>query len=342
MTKPIRTVTPRRLRAVTRFLALGVACSGCTTDPDAPLETGGASGAGGSGASGGSGGSGGSGQSGNAGSDTLLGGITVKLIEANAATGASAYTSLLGKFQDGPQPPVIPLEVAEVDGDCELLVPSLPSCPAGCSGSACTEDDVCTPYPNAVNVGTIAVEGLGAAPFMMKPLTTAFAYQAPMTLPNPPCEEGTEVLAEAPAFSLSSPCVAQLELEIDEALAVREGEAVALSWAPPGVSGISHVHIVLDVAHHGGKKGEIVCNVADTGSFAIPEPLVTRLVNLGLAGFPTIVVSRVSGALGTEIPDVKLTVMSPLERSVNTGVVSCTEDADCPDGTTCQVELICG
>jgi hypothetical protein len=273
----------------------------------------------------------------------MVGGIIVKLIEANSATGSSAYTSLLGKFQDGPQPPPVPLEVAEEDGDCSLLVPSLPSCLPGCPSSAlCTEDDVCTPFPNAVSVGTIDVEGLGAAPFSMQPLTSAFAYQAPMTLPNPPCEEGADVRAEADGFTLEASCVAQLVLTMDETPVVRSGEALPLSWVPAGVPDISHLHIVLDVAHHGGKKGEIVCDVPDTGSFEIPEPLVTRLVELGLAGFPTVVVTRTSGPPGTDVPDVALTIASPLERLVNTGVVSCTENADCPDGMTCKVELICG
>jgi hypothetical protein len=303
------------------LLALLSMGSGCTSDPDAP----GASGAGGMG-----------------GTSTMFGGIAVKLIEANSATGASAYTSLLGKFQDGPQPPVVPLEVADVVGDCALLVPSFPSCIPQCpSSAACTEDDVCTRFPSALNVGTIEVEGLGSAPFSMQPVTAAFAYQPPMTLANPPCEEGAVARATAEGIALESTCIAQLELTLDDVPEVRSGEPVPLSWLPPSVAGISEVHIVLDVAHHGGKKGEIVCNVPDTGSFEIPEPLVTDLVELGLAGFPTVVVTRVSAARGAPAHDVALRITSPIERLVSTAVTSCTSDTDCPTGTTCQVELVC-
>lgn len=338
-----RSPAPRPLRSVAPLLFALVVSAGCAAEPDVPVDPAGSGGAGAAGGTAGTGGSGGSAGTGNAGSGTTLGGITVKLVEANAATGAAAYTSLLGKFQDGPQPPNIPLEVAEVNGDCALLVPSLPSCIPTCPNNAlCTDDGVCTPFPNAVNVGTIDVEGLGAGPFSMQPLTSAFAYQAPMTLPNPPCEEGSTVRAAADGFALDSPCVAQLELTTSDAPSVRSGEALPLSWVPAGVPDISHVHVVLDVAHHGGKKGEIVCDVSDTGSFDIPEPLVTRLVELGLAGYPTVVMTRTSGAAVTEASDIVLTIASPLERLVNTGVISCTEDADCPSGTTCQVELVCG
>ena len=272
----------------------------------------------------------------------LLGGITVKLIQANPATGASAYTSLLGKFQDGPQPPPVPLELDREDGDCKLLVPSLPSCIPSCPSSAlCTADDVCTPFPNAVSVGTINVDGLGDGPFSMEPLTSAFAYQAPMTLPNPPCTEGAEVRAEADSLSLASTCVAQLELTLDANPAVRAGEALPVSWVPAGVPDISRVHLVLDVAHHGGKKGEIVCDVADTGSFEIPEPLVTHLVGLGLAGYPTIGVKRITTVTSTEQPGLSLVMASPLERAVDTGVTSCVESTECPDGQTCTEARLC-
>lgn len=326
------------VRRIVSVLAL-IASSGCAASPDEPAagSSAGAAGAGGSSGSGGSGGSG------NAGAGALVGGITVRLVAANAATGAAAYTSLLGKFQDGPQPPPTPLELSREEGDCRLLVPSLPSCIPGCPSSAlCTADDECTPFPSAVSVGTIDVEGLGDAPFSMEPKTAAFAYQPPATLPNPPCEEGAAVSATAESMTLQSTCIAQLELTLDETPEVRAGEGLLVSWVAAGISGISRVHLVLDVAHHGGKKGEIVCDVADTGSFEIPESLVTELVGLGLAGFPTIVVTRMAGPPGAVEPDVALTIASPIERLVSTGVTSCTDDTECPDGTTCRVDLTCG
>jgi hypothetical protein len=172
--------------------------------------------------------------------------------------------------------------------------------------------------------------------------TNAFAYQPPSTLPNPPCEEGADVRATTDSLTLESTCIAQLELDLETPPEVRAGEGLPVSWVPAGVPDISRVHMVLDVAHHGGKKGEIVCDVADTGSFEIPESLVTDLVNLGLAGFPTIVVTRVAGVPGSVEPDVALTIASPVERLVNTGVTSCTDEMDCPDGTTCRVDLTCG
>jgi hypothetical protein len=176
----------------------------------------------------------------------------------------------------------------------------------------------------------------------MEARTSAFAYQPPATLPNPPCDEGADVRATTDSLTLESTCIAQLELTLDATPEVRAGEGLTMSWAAAGIPDISRVHLVLDVAHHGGKKGEIVCDVPDTGSFEIPESLVTELVSLGLAGFPTIVVTRLAGALGTVESDVAFTIASPIERLVNTGVTSCTDDTECPMGTTCRVELTCG
>ena len=104
----------------------------------------------------------------------------------------------------------------------------------------------------------------------------------------------------------------------------------------------ARVRIVLDIAHHGGQKGEIDCEVPDTGSFSIPESLVTELVNLGVAGFPTVMISRITTGASGAAPDVTLTVASEVERNVDTGIASCSSDDDCPDGMTCRLShFIC-
>jgi hypothetical protein len=94
---------------------------------------------------------------------------------------------------------------------------------------------------------------------------------------------------------------------------------------------------VLDISHHGGRKGQIECEVADTGAFQIPESLATRLVNLGVAGYPTVTLSRVATASAEAQPQVTLTLSSSVERAVDTGLTSCMMNGDCSDGMTCDM-----
>ncbi|HEY6078662.1 MAG TPA: hypothetical protein VIW29_07655, partial [Polyangiaceae bacterium] len=88
----------------------------------------------------------------------LHGGVVVSL---NEPTDAEGYTTLIGRFFDGPQPEVIPLALDTEDGDCALYVPKLPFCNEPCSPAVCTADDVCSPHPKPLGVGTLSVTGLG-------------------------------------------------------------------------------------------------------------------------------------------------------------------------------------
>ena len=87
----------------------------------------------------------------------------------------------------------------------------------------------------------------------------------------------------------------------------------------------------------------IECDADDTGSLEIAAPLVTELINLGVAGFPTIIVTRKSvGSTTIAQGRVDLIVSSDVEHEVQvSGVTSCTDDMDCPSGQTCQSDLTC-
>jgi len=100
--------------------------------------------------------------------------------------------------------------------------------------------------------------------------------------------------------------------------------------------------VKLDVSHHGGSKGEIDCDVADTGELEVAASLVTELLGLGLAGFPTINLNRVAEGADAANPNVTLVLSSDVTRAVDTGVVSCLDDNACAKGETCQKNGICG
>ena len=91
---------------------------------------------------------------------------------------------------------------------------------------------------------------------------------------------------------------------------------MSLSWVP-APSGSARLQIKLDISHHGGSKGKIECDVADSGSFEIPAALITDLVALGVAGYPTIQVARAtSGRASIAAGPIELLVFSGTERPV--------------------------
>ena len=249
------------------------------------------------------------------------------------------YTTILGRFLDGPTPPPVPLELDSEEGDCQLLVPSRPFCEACSPPSVCTADDECTPYPSPLTVGTLTLEGLGGETLVIEPAANAYQTAALM---NPPCEAGTPVMASTESFELSATCIPELEVTGPDPIPVMTGEPVSVTWVAPEADAGSRIVIVLDVAHHGGKTGEVRCDVPDTGSFEIPASLVSALISLGLAGFPTIDVTRTSVGTDPNGRGVRLVVSSHVLRDADTGVASCREDTDCPEGQTCQATLVCG
>jgi hypothetical protein len=264
---------------------------------------------------------------------------SVVLTFAPPSDDAEGHASLLGRFFDAATPDPIPLALSEEQGDCRLLVPDLPFCSSACAPDVCTADDVCTPYPKPQSVGTLSISGLGA-PLTLEPKSSMLIYQ-PASLGYPPCAAGDTVSATAPGLELEATCIEQLELTGPDPIEVKSGKTVKVAWVPQS-GDATRIRIGLDVSHHGGKKGQIDCDVPDTGSFEIPEPLVTKLIDLGLAGFPTINVNRVSVGLNPATPNVSLLVASDITRAVDTGVASCLGDGDCDAPQTCLPVGICG
>jgi hypothetical protein len=268
----------------------------------------------------------------------VYGGVTVSL-NAAAEAGEPGFTSVVARFFDGATPALVQLELDTELDECELLVPVVPFCPESCAPAVCTADDVCTPYPEPLAVGSLSVSGLGDT-LAIEPKTSMQVYQGP-SLPSPPCEAGSTITASASGLMLEAECIEPLVLTGPDPIPVTSGQVVEVRWEATQASTTSRIRIRLDISHHGGKKGEINCEVADTGSFDIPEPLVTKLIGLGLAGFPDISVTRVTSGSDATHPDVTLLVSSNVMRPVDTGVVSCQDAEQCP-GQDCLDTHVCG
>jgi hypothetical protein len=274
-----------------------------------------------------------------------LGGFVVDLVAARG--GAAAYTAVLGKVYGGAYPAAVIWTAVEDGGGCRLLTPRVPFCDPGCGGTAvCVQDGRCQAFPTAQNLGRVSVSGVGASSFEMEPISGNYQPGVGVDLPYPPFTEGAAVhMATAggglPAFALDS--VGIPPLEVHGAFALDDGRPLPVRWTPAGQPGSARIEIKLDISHHGGTRGKVECDVADTGALDIPAAHISRLLALGVAGFPTIVITRVAtGTTALAHGKVTLRVISSVELAVQVpGLRSCTDDRDCPAGQRCQSNLAC-
>jgi hypothetical protein len=332
------------------FGALVLACSG-GGDPPAMGGSGGAggsrSGTGGAVAGSGSGGSGGSSIPSDP--NAVVGEFSVRLVAASAEA-PTPYTAVSGRIDDGPQPSLILWTVVAKEAGCELRTPEAPLCTQGCSGGAvCVARDVCGNYPNVKSVGKIDMK-IGTHDVPLEAI--GGVYQAPgsVLLPSPPCPEGEAVSMKTaggdyPSFTVASKGIIPLELKGPTPVPFSGDEPLKLEWAP-GKADNARIEVRVDISHHGGLKGLISCDVPDTGKLDIPATMTKKLIDLGVAGFPTIYVTRVAlGETKLNHGRVLLRVESSVERPLKIpNVDSCQypDNSKCPPGKTCQKDYKCG
>jgi hypothetical protein len=285
----------------------------------------------------------------------LVGTFQIELVPPVPAMGDTpetpGKTAVLGKVYDGPTPAQIIWEEASADGDCRLLTPRVPFCSTPCGGSAvCVEDETCEPYPTSGSVGTVTVTGVatdtGAAEFTMEPINNNY-QAAGVKLAYPAFAEGDDLGLSAAggdfqSFTVAARGIAPIDLTTTE-FTLTADQPLALAWAPAGQLDLSTIHVKLDISHHGGTKGMIECATADDGALDIPAALISELLDLGVAGFPSIVMRRENtGATTIAAGRVDLAITTRVERFVDIpGLSSCTHDSQCPDGQTCQSDLTC-
>lgn len=274
-----------------------------------------------------------------------VGAFTVRVPGAGATP---ATVTVAGKVYDAPTPALIIWELASESGGCKLLEPRVPFCSTSCGGSAvCVEDDTCQKYPVAKSVGTVTVSGVGGAEFSMSPVANTYQPPAGTTLSATAVTEGSTVRFTTAGgtyvpFTLEAKGIASLSLNAGS-IPVAANQPVTLRWPAAQASADSRIAVKLDISHHGGTKGKIECTADDTGSLEIPAAMVTELLALGVAGFPTIIVTRQTIGSAVIAPGrVDLIIASEIEIAVTiAGLESCTSDAQCSGSKKCQADLTC-
>lgn len=286
------------------------------------------------------------------GDPTILAGyVNVDLVDADPK-----YTKIEARVNDGASPPLKILNAMTTDGDCRLLIPSYPFCTTSCgSTGVCVADETCMPYPTSQDVGTIHVTGVhtaaGASELDLNHLTSSGSHtysQGATTLAYPGFAEGDAITAAinggafTPPFTIATTGIAPLVVTSAEPTLDRN-TPVTLTWTPPSGSATSRIGIKVEISHHGGFRGQIECDTADDGSLTLGGPIVTQLLDLGVAGFPTITTTRTIVNSGlTTAGRVDLTVSSAISQAVHIpGLISCTDDTECTPPATCQDDLTC-
>lgn len=287
-------------------------------------------------------------------SDATIGEFSLQLVapvEASGDVAATAgFTTLLGKVYDGPQADAIAWDKDQEADGCTLLLPRVPFCDPGCGTAVCVDDDTCRAQPASKSVGKVTVKGVqtesGAKEFSVDPVQKTY-QSGSVKLPYPAFAEGDAITltaagADLPGFTVTGKGIAPLSLSGAESFPIETGKPLTLRWEKAGID-VSRIQVRLDISHHGGTKGKIECDVADDGELVIPAAMLDRLVSLGVAGFPTVIVTRsaVSSA-STTVGRINLRVYGYVERAILlSGVTSCNEDADCASGKKCQDDLTC-
>jgi hypothetical protein len=278
----------------------------------------------------------------------LYGYFNLVLNPAVEETDTGGNTTFLGKLYDGPNPAPMAWQKKDEADDCELDTPNAVLCQPACGGGAvCVSTNDCVPYATAQTAGTLTLTGLGSSEIRMDPRANNYQLPAGTNLAYPPCRAGAKIELAADGgghagFTLAAECVAPIEAPAS--VTITKGEPLALRWTAGTTAGM-HLSVLLDISQHGTSKGKIECDTEDDGMLDIPPKLVDALLDLGISGFPTVLLTRESeskpatGGSG----NVVLNVSAPYRAAiVIPGLNSCADDTQCPAGQTCQSDLKCG
>jgi hypothetical protein len=343
---------------LTSLLSLSAFTGACSSGDSGNDDSAGGSGQGGGSGVGGintdPGGAGGNGGASNPGVTVEPVGTVVVTLVAEK-DGTPARTTFQGFVRDAPVNQTSIWDVVEDAGGCQTLVPRVPFCETPCGADAdCVEENVCRTKAKSHSVGTMTVKGIvtatGATEFTIESEAPKFNYDpaGDPSLGYPPAAEGADISVSTSGgdyapFEVKSSGIAPIAGAPSAALAFEHGKGLPLTWTAKGSSGKSRMEILVNIAHHGGEKGKIVCDVEDNGSFEIPSSMVDRLLNLGVAGFPTVKLSRVArGSTDISVGRIALEVVNHVEIPLEIpGVISCANNSECPDGQSCSSTRKC-
>jgi hypothetical protein len=258
-------------------------------------------------------------------------------------SGYEAFTFVDGGVTGG----VVPLTVLDLvleAGDCEIRQRTNPSCDPACLAGEVCDDGVCVPYPEDQDLGTVEILGL-AQPVAMEPITPGYSY-FDTTLPHPAWEVGALIQLEMLGGNYGPLTLHGVGPEAlatpTEPWVLVDDQDLIVTWDPPAAPSRALVELSIDIDQHGATPGQARCLFEDDGEGAVPAAIVSKLIDLGVSGFPSGTLSRQTadhGAIGGD-GCMDFVVGTPRDAEVDvSGYTPCVSDLDCPDGQTCNLEL---
>jgi hypothetical protein len=284
----------------------------------------------------------------------VIGGFDVRLVAPTPATASTpaipGQAEFAGGVRSGPTPAPTAWRQLMEAGGCKLRKPEPAFCDPGCLQGAVCSAGKCLAPPVPRSAGTVRLRGVGTeggmTEFTLEPQTPNLIYFLPasVTLKYPPVAPGATVEVsgggDVGAFTLTAKGVTPLVVMGDEPARIESGQALPLRWTAPTAGESTRIEVLLNVSLHGGTKGKVECDVADSGTLDIPAALVTGLLQLGTAGFPSVILTRrSSGSAAVAAGRLQLSVFGEVTRLlVIPGQISCVDDMDCPTGQTCNLD----
>jgi hypothetical protein len=269
-------------------------------------------------------------------SSTRIGGFVVE----HQKLGEKLTVTASGSVADGVQPDVVPAEVLE-SGSCRLLQVSFPFCESGCAGEFCVADDTCVAFPKKQDLGDVFIEGL-IEPVLMKPRGDYGYFDSSM--PYPAFEPGAPIVLSAigkdlPGFTLHAEGVTPIVVT-DTSWQIEKGQALTMNWEADVVQNATVV-VTINIDMHGTSPGNIVCEGPDTGTMTIDVELIDRLMEMGISGFPTATIERVTAeSINTNIGCIDFKVLSFIDvELIVPSHMPCLGPEDCPEGQVCDLDL---
>jgi hypothetical protein len=250
-----------------------------------------------------------------------------------------------GKLKTGPQPMVL-WDTVMVSGECVLLKARSRSC-EGCGlGFVCVDNNDCRREPDTLTAGTITVSGYSTrggttTTGQISAINGNYQPLANDRPDNPPCVEGGTITVTASGndmyegFSLSAKTISKIVTSLDPIM-MNPGEDIHLKWDAAKNFADSRMEVSVDVSYHATTKARIVCDCLDDGELTIPARMLDSLKTFGMAGFPKLELFRKS--IGSSpATGVQLSLQAYVLLWLNIpGLISCSGDKECPDGTTCE------
>ena len=319
------------------LLGITLACSSEDTSPDNTPSTGGQSSGGqtGGGQTGGTSSSSGGTPAASGGASTGNGVVGTFSVLLNPAVEAAAeYTSILGKVYTAEYPTdVVETPSASAGGCTTYRFSRQPCLSVQCTPTqTCAAPDECRDLPTLVNVGTVSVTGIGSAPLTLSGVNKNYQYAG--EIPFPGFDEGSTISLSATgdhygAFTVTTTGVAPVTLTESDYL-LSSGKPLLVEWEA-GTNSDADISIVLNISKHGGSAGYMRCDTTDSGSFTIPAAPIQSLIDLGVAGFPQLTLTRRTAG-ETQVASGKI-VLEVAAQAIPTlaveGYCSCNDSVDC-------------